>query len=107
MSYFLRKKTGAFVIMLLAFSTKISAHEIYFCNEAIPTSRDFVAHKLMNVIKDQIPNVTLATLRYKARIYFPYISAWLKYSSVQDVFKVNDSRDDGLSGFVPQGDASR
>ncbi|MEO6831238.1 MAG: lytic transglycosylase domain-containing protein [Chitinophagaceae bacterium] len=76
-----------FTLIGLMFSQKALAHDIYFCGEPIPTSRDFVANKLMNVIKNQIPNVTLATLRYKAKIYFPYISAWLKYYGIPDDFK--------------------
>jgi membrane-bound lytic murein transglycosylase D len=63
------------------------AHEIYFCNEAIPTSRDFVANRLMNVIKNQMPVVTLTYLRYQAQRYFPAISAWLKYYGLPDDFK--------------------
>ncbi len=63
------------------------AHEIYFCNEAIPTSRDFVANKLMNVIRNQMPVVTLTYLRFQARRYFPAISAWLKYYGLPDDLK--------------------
>lgn len=63
------------------------AHEIYFCNEAIPTSRDFVANRLMNVIRNQMPVVTLTYLRYQAQRYFPAISAWLKYYGLPDDFK--------------------
>jgi membrane-bound lytic murein transglycosylase D len=75
------------VLVCLFLFLPARAHEIYFCNEAIPTSRDFVANKLMNVIRNQIPNVTLATLRYKARYYFPYIEAWLKYYGIPEDFK--------------------
>lgn len=80
-------------ILILLFALMVfvrpstQAHDIFFCGEPIPTSREFVANKLMNVIKNQIPNVTLATLRYKAKIYFPYISAWLKYYGIPDDFK--------------------
>lgn len=63
------------------------AHEIYFCNEAIPTSRDFVANRLMNVIRNQMPVVTLTYLRFQAQRYFPAISAWLKYYGLPDDFK--------------------
>jgi membrane-bound lytic murein transglycosylase D len=68
-------------------ATPANAHEIYFCNEAIPTSRDFVANRLMNVIKNQMPVVTLTYLRYQAQRYFPAISAWLKYYGLPDDFK--------------------
>lgn len=83
----MRKFALTIVLIALLTSSKSFAHDIYFCGEPIPTSRDFVANKLMNVIRNQIPNVTLATLRYKAKIYFPYISAWLKYYGIPDDFK--------------------
>jgi len=87
MKHLFRRHIVLVLVILGSISTNLSAHEIYFCNEAIPTSRDFVANRLMNVIKNQIPTVTLATLRFKARIYFPYISAWLKYYNIPDDFK--------------------
>lgn len=81
------KKILPVLLLWLLSCAPAKAHEIYFCNEAIPTSREFVANKLMNVIRNQIPNVTLATLRYKARYYFPYIEAWLKYYNIPQDFK--------------------
>jgi hypothetical protein len=63
------------------------AHEIYFCNEAIPTSREFVANRLMSVIRNQMPVVTLTYLRFQAQRYFPAISAWLKYYGLPDDLK--------------------
>lgn len=75
--------------IILTFSTAFScsAHQVYFCGEAIPTDRQFVANKLMNVIYNQMPNVTLAYLRYQAQRYFPKISEWLKYYHIPDDFK--------------------
>ncbi|MBS1629570.1 MAG: lytic transglycosylase domain-containing protein [Bacteroidetes bacterium] len=84
------------------------SHEIYFCNEAIPTSREFVANKLMNVIRNQMPVVTLRYLRFQAQRYFPAISAWLKYYGLPDDLKYipivecgfrNVSSDAGARGF--------
>ncbi len=76
------------VILMLPGRSNVSmAHEIYFCNEAIPTSRDFVANRLMNVIRNQMPVVTLTYLRFQAQRYFPAISAWLKFYGLPDDFK--------------------
>jgi hypothetical protein len=74
-------------LLLLFSAQRGAAHEIYFCNEAIPTSRDFVANRLMNVIRNQMPVVTLTYLRFQAQRYFPAISAWLKYYGLPDDFK--------------------
>lgn len=80
-----------FVIIALIcagiFSTQSFAHEVNFCGETIPTDRDFVASKLMVVIRKQIPAVTLSHLRYQSKIYFPAIIAWLKYYNIPEDFK--------------------
>ena len=79
-----------FLSLLLVWSAKAtpaSAHNIYFCGEVIPTERGFVADKLMNVIRNQIPSTTLSYLRFQAQRYFPAISAWLKYYGIPDDFK--------------------
>lgn len=75
------------LLLFFSFNSPVKAHEIYFCNEAIPTSRDFVANRLMNVIRNQMPVVTLTYLRFQAQRYFPAISAWLKYYGLPDDFK--------------------
>jgi hypothetical protein len=83
----LMKKHLLAALLSLLLLVPARAHEIYFCNEAIPTSRDFVANRLMNVIRNQMPVVTLTYLRFQAQRYFPAISAWLKYYGLPDDFK--------------------
>ena len=75
--------------LLIAFLIPINlnAKNIYFCNEQIPVTDEFVANRLMQVIKNQIPNVTLSTLRVRARIYFPYIEYCLKMYGLPEDFK--------------------
>ena len=75
------------IILCVYCRPSASAHDIYFCGEAIPTSRDFVATKLMGVIRNQIPVTTLASLRYQAQRHFPAIAAWLKYYGIPEDFK--------------------
>ncbi len=107
MSYSGIRKFLCALFLLLA-TANAKAHEIYFCNEAIPTSREFVANKLMNVIRNQMPVVTLRYLRFQAQRYFPAISAWLKYYGLPDDLKYipivecgfrNVSSDAGARGF--------
>lgn len=46
-------------------------HEVIFCGERIPVDNDFVAGKLMNVIRKQVPVVNLPRLRQQANAWFP------------------------------------
>ena len=75
------------IVLLCLLSVKASAHQITFCSEVIPVDNDFVANKLMATIRKQVPVATLATLRRKAKIYFPYISARLKAYGLPDDLK--------------------
>ena len=68
-------------------SRECIAHEIVFCGEVIPVNKDFVANKLMNVIRNQIPNVNLPSLRQRALTYFPYVSSMLKKAGIPEDFK--------------------
>ena len=54
------------------------AHKVTFCGEQLPVNNDFVANKLMNVIRKQIPNVNLPSLRKRANIYFPIVEHYLR-----------------------------
>lgn len=64
-----------------------AAHEIIFCGEAIPVDREFVSNKLMNVIRNQIPNVNLPSLRQRALTYFPYVESSLRKAGIPVDFK--------------------
>ena len=76
-----------FFCLLCIPSSKCEAHEIVFCGELIPVNKDFVANKLMNVIRNQVPNVNLPSLRQRALTYFPYVSAMLKKAGIPEDFK--------------------
>src|SRR6188768_1363988 len=78
---------GLVCCLLVAPSGICSAHEIIFCGEVIPVNKDFVANKLMNVIRNQIPNVNLPSLRQRALTYFPYVSSMLKKAGIPEDFK--------------------
>lgn len=82
-----------------------SAHEITFCGELVPTSRSFVANKLMSTIRGQIPTATLTTLRYKAKYYFPYIEAWLSKYNLPKDFKYIPIVECGFQNLVSRAGA--
>jgi len=72
-------------IIICAFSTK--AHTVAFAGEIIPVDNDFVANKLMNVIRRQMPNANLPSLRQRALLYFPYIENELQKAGIPLDFK--------------------
>lgn len=86
----LRRKILVLLFLIAGFfanQTTIHAqeHNILFCGEAIPVNNNFVATKLMNIIRKQIPNVNLPSLHQRALAYFPYIENFLrKYNLPQD-----------------------
>jgi hypothetical protein len=67
------------ILLLLQFTTSFCAnsHEITLCGERIPVDKDFVATKLMNVIRKQIPQVNMPALRQRCMTYFPIVQAYL------------------------------
>lgn len=72
---------------LLFFSSHSQAHTVSFAGEVIPVDNDFVANKLMNVIRRQIPTANLPSLRIRAMQYFPYIENELKKAGIPSDFK--------------------
>jgi membrane-bound lytic murein transglycosylase D len=74
-------------LVLSIVANKAAAHDIIFCGERIPVNNDFVANKLMNVIRKQIPNVNLPSLRQRALLYFPFVESFLKRSGLPADFK--------------------
>lgn len=80
------------LLLLCAFSLTLSlptasAHNIIFCGEVIPVNKDFVADKLMNIIKKQVPNVNLPALRKRAMLYFPLVQTYLRKYKIPQDFK--------------------
>jgi hypothetical protein len=75
------------IVFLVSMSDKASSHNIIFCGEVIPANNDFVANKLMNIIKKQIPNVNLPALRQRAILYFPLVQTYLRKYKIPEDFK--------------------
>lgn len=73
------------VFMLIAFSS--FAHEIIFCGEHIPVENDFVAQKLMNVIRRQVPNVNFPELRRRVKENFPIVEYYLRETGLPEDLK--------------------
>lgn len=62
-------------------------HDILFCGEQIPVGNNFVANKLMDIIRKQIPNVNLPSLHNRALQYFPYVANYLRLMGLPEDFK--------------------
>ena len=63
---------------VLSFYAGWAQHDIYFCGERIPADKEFVADKLMDVIRKQVPLVNLPSLRKRAELYFPIVENSLR-----------------------------
>ena len=74
-------------MLCAAAPTAVSAHDILFCGEVIPVNNDFVATKLMSVIRTQIPTANLPSLRQRALQYFPYVESMLRRANLPLDFK--------------------
>ena len=86
-SNFLRSIKILLIIISVSCSIETGARDILFCGEPIPITDDFVAEKLMNVIRSQIPNVNIMALRQQALKYFPYIESCLRKNGIPEDFK--------------------
>ena len=85
------------------------AHDIYFCGEKIPLDDSFVAQKLMDIIKKQVNNVNLHSLRDSIKIYMPQVERYLQQANlpqdlkylaiVESDFKTDASSPAGAFGF--------
>ena len=80
-----QKITG--LLLGLCFVSASNAHQITFCGEMIPVNNDFVANKLMNVIRKQVPSVNLPALRARAIQYFPIVENYLLKNNIPVDFK--------------------
>lgn len=83
-------------------------HDVVFCGERIPVDNDFVATKLMNVIRKQVPLVNLPKLRQQANAWFPVFEKYLarhglpmdlKYIPVVESGFTNATSRAGASGY--------
>jgi hypothetical protein len=68
-------------------SSDKNSHPIIFCGEYIPVDNDFVANKLMSVIKSQVNYVNMPSLRASAAMYFNYVTYQLQQNGIPDDFK--------------------
>lgn len=83
-------------------------HEVIFCGERIPVDNNFVAGKLMNVIRKQVPVVNLPKLRQQANAWFPTFERYLsrhglpmdlKYIPVVESGFTNATSQAGAAGY--------
>lgn len=83
-------------------------HEVIFCGERIPVDNNFVASKLMNVIRKQVPVVNLPKLRRQANAWFPTFERYLarhglpmdlKYIPVVESGFTNATSHAGAAGY--------
>lgn len=81
------QKIHIICVLVGMYSVPALAYDITFCDEPIPVHKDFVANKLMNVIRRQMPYVNIASLRNKAMAYFPGIEACLRKNGIPEDFK--------------------
>lgn len=81
------RKARSLLYFFLLLASVAQAHQITFCGEPIPMNNDFVAHKLMDVIRRQIPSVNLPALRGRAIQYFPIVDDYLAKNNIPADFK--------------------
>ena len=76
-------------VTIAIFGTTLNtkAHEIIFCGEQIPVQNNFVADKLMNVIRQQVPYVNLPQLRKRVESNFPIVEYYLRQTGLPEDFK--------------------
>lgn len=111
--YIMKIRTSAAYLILsflylLSFSYSANAHDIIFCGEQIPVDNNFVATRLMNVIRRQIPQVNLPQLRQRVLKNFPRVEYYLRQTGLPEDFKylaivesgfLNVSSSAGARGF--------
>jgi len=77
----------SFCFVIILSCNAAQAHVISFAGEIIPVDNNFVANKLMNVIRKQMPTANLPSLRKRAMLYFPYVESQLKLHGIPADFK--------------------
>src|SRR4051794_30607157 len=71
----------------ISLSSKCQSHEIVFCGERIPVNDQYVAEKLMNIIRKQINYVNMPELRARVNKYFHIVEYYLKATGLPEDFK--------------------
>src|SRR6218665_682560 len=98
----------AFWIAAISGPVNARNHEVVFCGERIPVDNNFVASKLMNVIRKQVPVVNLPKLRQQANAWFPTFERYLsrhglpldlKYIPVVESGFTNATSHAGAAGY--------
>ena len=83
-----------------------AGHDIIFCGEKIPVSEQFVADKLMNIIRKQINYVNMPDLRQRANKYFSIIEYYLKATGLPEDFKYLAVVESGFKNAVSSAGAA-
>jgi len=88
----MQAKIGIIALATCFFSTHLysqtsKGHDIIFCGERIPVDDQFIADKLMNVIRKQIKNVNMPQLRQSANKYFSIVESYLHSAGLPQDFK--------------------
>ncbi len=80
--------SGVLLLLWLFSGSRVDAqHNVYFCGERIPVEKTFVAEKLMNVIRKQVPLVNMPALRKRANTYFPIAEMFLRKFGIPEDLK--------------------
>lgn len=74
-------------IVLLTSNKLTAQHSVFFCGERIPLEKSFVADKLMNIIRKQVPLVNMKALRARSEAYFPIVVKYLKLFNIPEDLK--------------------
>ncbi len=109
-SAFYKKVLVCFSATLLSFVGNVGSrtHEILLCGERIPVQNDFVATRLMDAIRKQVPVVNLPRLRARANEWFPVFEKYLfkhglpldlKYIPIVESGFSNATSPAGAAGF--------
>lgn len=81
-------------------------HEVIFCGERIPVDNNFVAGKLMDVIRKQVPVVNLPKLRRQANTWFPVFERYLARHGLPMDLKYIPVVESGFSNATSQAGAA-
>ncbi len=93
-------------ILLLSGTLRSIGHEIYFCGERIPVNDQFVATKLMDIIKKQINYGFVAQLRQKGNPDMTMIELYLRETGLPEDFKYLPIVESGFRNVVSSAGAA-
>lgn len=104
------KRKILYFALCLAFSIisikSIAQHEIVFCGERIPVEDKFVSDKLMNIIKKQINNVNVPSLRQRVNQYMSQVEYYLRETRLPEDFKYLAIVESGFKNVVSSAGAA-